>query len=171
MDNPDLISLLKLPEKSDKSDGKHYSWKQLEPMFDTLGKENNRVQKVESANRTAYENAISKLERSISLYARLRNTVQPADTTDWLAQLAEFEKLIPAGIAAVQAQQTGQKFDQANFNRFVSYISTSNSWPVLSRRSSCRRAAPDPNGGVWATYCWRRHAARALTTPSGDTPP
>ena len=124
VDNPDLISLLKLPEKGDKSDGKHYSWKQLEPMFDTLGKENSRVQKIESANRTAYENAISKLERSISLYARLRNTVQPAETQDWPARLAEFEKMIPAGIAAVQAQQAGQKFDEANFNRFVGYISS-----------------------------------------------
>ena len=124
VDNPDLISLLKLPEKGEKSDGKHYSWKQLEPMFETLGKENNRVQKIESANRTAYENAISKLEQRVTLYAQLRNTVQPADATDWPAQLAEFEKLLPAGIAAVQAQQAGKEFDKTNFNLFVGYIST-----------------------------------------------
>ena len=123
VDNPDLISLLKLPEKSENSDGKHYSWKQLEPNFDTLDKENARVQKKEAADRTAYENAIAKLEQRITLYAQLRNAIKPAEARDWPAQLAEFERLIPAGIAAVQAQQAGKAFDQTNFNTFVGYVS------------------------------------------------
>ncbi|HEY2328794.1 MAG TPA: cytochrome C biogenesis protein, partial [Verrucomicrobiae bacterium] len=52
IDNPDLISLLKLPEKdaAKKSDGKHYSWNQIFPALDTFDKENLRVQAVESAN-------------------------------------------------------------------------------------------------------------------------
>ena len=124
VDNPDLVSLLKLPEKGEHSDGKHFSWKQIEPTFATLEKENERVQKVESANRTAYENAISKLEQRITLYAQLRNTVQAADLTDWPAQLAAYEQLIPAGIAAAQAQQAGRDFDKTNFNLFAGYVST-----------------------------------------------
>ncbi len=49
VDNPDLISLLKLPEKdaAKQSDGKHYSWNQIQPMLDTFDKENERVQKIE----------------------------------------------------------------------------------------------------------------------------
>ena len=45
VDNPDLVSLLKLPDKdaAKKSDGKHYSWNQIQPMLDTFDKENERV--------------------------------------------------------------------------------------------------------------------------------
>ena len=159
MDNPDLISLLKLPDKGEKSDGKHYSWNQIQPMFDTLGKENARVQKIESANRTAYENAISKLEQNITLYARLRNTVQPAEVPDWPAQLAEFERLIPAGIAAVQAQQAGKEFDKTNFNLFVGYISTFQFMASLEPPLILPPSGSRPE--------WRRMADVLLESPRG----
>ena len=69
VDNPDLVSLLKLPDKdaAKKSDGKHYSWNQLQPSLETFGKENDRIQKIEAANRTAYENAIAKMQERIQL--------------------------------------------------------------------------------------------------------
>jgi ABC-type transport system involved in cytochrome c biogenesis permease subunit len=124
VDNPDLISLLKLPERdvAKRSDGKHYSWNQIVPAIDALDKENERVEKIEAANRTAYENAVIKMHERLALYAGLKNAVRPADAQDWPAELAAFEKFIPDGIAAVKAQQAGQKFDQTNFNAFAAYI-------------------------------------------------
>ena len=46
VDNPDLISLLKLPDKgaANNTDGKHYSWNQIAPALETFDKENKRVQ-------------------------------------------------------------------------------------------------------------------------------
>lgn len=122
LDNPDLVSLLKLPDKGAQSDGKHYSWNQLSANIDTFEKENVRVQKIESANRTAYENAIVKMHARLTLYAQLKNAVQPADAQDWPAELAAYEALIPDGVAAIKAQQAGKPFDQTNFNAFVGYI-------------------------------------------------
>jgi ABC-type transport system involved in cytochrome c biogenesis permease subunit len=125
VDNPDLISLLKLPDKdlAKHFDGKHYSWNQIGPAIDALDKENDRVEKIDASNRTAYENAVAKMQERLALYAGLKNTVQPADAQDWPVELAAFEKLMPDGIAAVKAQQAGQKFDQTNFNAFAAYIS------------------------------------------------
>jgi ABC-type transport system involved in cytochrome c biogenesis permease subunit len=124
VDNPDLVSLLKLPEKdaAKHSDGKHFSWNQIMPAMEAFQRENERVQKVESANRTAYENAVAKMHQRLIVYARLKNAVQPAGAPDWPAELAAFEKMIPDGVAAVKAQQAGQKFDQTNFNAFAAYI-------------------------------------------------
>ena len=124
VDNPDLVSLLKLPDKdaAKKSDGKHYSWNQLQPLLETFGKENDRVQKIEAANRTAYENAIAKMNERLHLYATLKNAVQPASAQDWPAELAAYEKLIPAGVAAAQAQQAGKEYDKTNFNTFIGYV-------------------------------------------------
>jgi cytochrome c-type biogenesis protein CcsB len=125
VDHPDLVSLLKLPEKdaAKKSDGKHYSWNQIRPMLDTLEKENSRVEKIEPSNRTAYENAIAKLDRTLALYARLENTIQPADAKNWPQEITEFKKMIPAGIAAVEAQQAGKEFNKADFTAFASFVS------------------------------------------------
>jgi ABC-type transport system involved in cytochrome c biogenesis permease subunit len=122
LDNPDLVSLLKLPDKGEKSDGKHYSWNQIQPALDTFNKEDDRVEKIESANRTAYENAIVKLHQRLMLYAQLRNAVQPAEVSDWPAELAWFEQHIPDGIAAVQAQSAGKEYNQTNFAGFVADI-------------------------------------------------
>jgi len=124
VDNPDLVSLLKLPDKdaAKKSDGKHYSWNQLQPSLETFGKENDRIQKIEAANRTAYENAIAKMQERIQLYASLKNAVQPQNAQDWPAELAMYEQLIPAGVAAAQAQQSGKEYDKTNFNTFIAFI-------------------------------------------------
>jgi cytochrome c-type biogenesis protein CcsB len=124
VDHPDLISLLKLPERdpAKQSDGKHYAWNQIQPMFDTLGKENERVEKIDSASRTAYEHAIVKLAEQLQLYATLRNAVQPPGALDWPSQLDAYEKLMPDGVAAVQAQQAGHPYDQTNFNLFVAFV-------------------------------------------------
>ena len=124
VDNPDLISLLKLPEKdaAKHSDGKHYSWNQMQPTIEAFEKENGRVQKIEPAIRTAYENAIAKMRERLTLYAQLKNAVEPAGAPDWPAELAAFEQLIPAGVAAIKAQQAGTGFDKTNFDAFVAYI-------------------------------------------------
>jgi cytochrome c-type biogenesis protein CcsB len=121
VDNTDLVTLLKLPEANAalRQDGKHYSWNQIAPSFDLINKENERVQKVESAERSAYEQAVSKVFDKLMLYEQLKNTLQPQDVPDWKQELADYEALIPAGVTAVGAQQAGQKYDQAVFNAFV----------------------------------------------------
>jgi ABC-type transport system involved in cytochrome c biogenesis permease subunit len=121
VDNTDLVTLLKLPEANAalRQDGKHYSWNQIAPSFDLINKENERVQKIESAGRSAYEQAVGKVFDKLMLYEQLKNTLQPQDAPDWKQGLADYEALIPAGVAAVGAQQAGQKYDQAVFNAFV----------------------------------------------------
>jgi hypothetical protein len=81
VDNPDLIALLKLPEKNpaQKQDGQHYSWNQLQPALDAFSGENARITtNTVAQNRSAYERAVVKMNQRIFLYAQLKNTVQPA---------------------------------------------------------------------------------------------
>jgi ABC-type transport system involved in cytochrome c biogenesis permease subunit len=160
VDNPDLISLLKLPEKdaAKYSDGKHYSWTQIAAGMEAFDKENERVQKVEASGRTAYENAVAKMHQRIVLYEQLKNTVQPEMAQDWPAEFAAYEKLIPDAVAAVKAQQAGQKFDQEVFSQFAGYIQAfqymSNLEPPL---------VLPPNG----SHDWRRMGDALLDAPHG----
>jgi ABC-type transport system involved in cytochrome c biogenesis permease subunit len=121
VDNPELITLLKLPERNSarRQDGKHYSWNQIAPSVDLINKEYGRVQKIESAERSAYEHAVAKVYEKLMLYQVLKNTVQPQDAPDWRQDLDRYQSISPAGITAVLAQQAGQKYDQDVFNSFV----------------------------------------------------
>ena len=87
-----------------------------------LNKENERVQKIESAQRSAYERAVAKVFERLLLYEQLKNTLQPQDAQNWKEELANYENLIPAGRAAVLAQQAGQKYDQTVFNAFTAEL-------------------------------------------------
>jgi len=121
VDNSDLITLLKLPDANtaQQQDGKHYSWNQIAPSFDLINKENDRIQKIEAVERSAYERAVVKVFERLMLYEQLKNTLQPQDVPDWKQELADYEALIPAGIAAIRAQQVEQKYDQTVFNAFA----------------------------------------------------
>ena len=156
IDNPDLVSLLKLSEKGEHSDGKHFSWNQIQPSLETFDKENKRVQTVEAANRTAFENAVAKMQQRLARYVQLKNTLQPADAQDWPAQLAAFEKLIPFGVAAAQAQQAGKPFDQQTFTEFAAFIQ---SFQFMSNFDPPLILPPD------GSVNWRRMGEALLDAP------
>ncbi len=122
VDNPDLIAFLKLPDRdlAQHQDGEHYSWNQIAPSLDAFDAEDGRIEtNVPSASRSAYERAVVKVHDRLVLYAQLKNAIQPEDTQNWKQEMADYEALVPAGIAAVQAQQAGQKYDQQALNAFA----------------------------------------------------
>ena len=140
-------------------DGKQYSWNQIAPAIDALEKENDRVEKIDAPNRTAYENAVAKMHERLELYAGLKNAVQPADAQDWPAELAAFEKLIPDGVAAVKAQQAGQKFNQTNFDAFAAFIQE---FQFMSSLEPPLILPPNGSGD------WRRMGDALLDVPRGE---
>ncbi|MBI3879339.1 MAG: cytochrome c biogenesis protein CcsA [Verrucomicrobia bacterium] len=129
IDNPELTALLKLPEKDKEKecDGKHYSWKQIEPSLDVMQEQSTRIggreqrKESEAGQRTPFERAVMKLHDRLVLYMRLKNTLQPQDARDWSKELAEYESLLGPGVAAIQAQQAKEKYDEAVFKKFVGY--------------------------------------------------
>jgi ABC-type transport system involved in cytochrome c biogenesis permease subunit len=150
VDNPDLISLLKLPEKNESQhqDGKHYSWNQIAPSLDAFDKENERVEKIESAQRSAYEHAVVKVHARLELYAGLKNAVQPQDSENWKQEFADYENLIPSGVAAVRAQQAGQNYDTNIFNAFLGELQR---FDFMSRLEPPLIVPPGKNPGDWKT--------------------
>jgi ABC-type transport system involved in cytochrome c biogenesis permease subunit len=124
VDNQELISLLKLPGKdlAQKHDGKHYSWDEIRPGLQALDSESARIEKIEASQRNAYEKAAMKIRERLWLYVQLKNTVQPENADNWAQELADYEKLIPAGVAAAQAEQAGQKYDEAALKQFAAYV-------------------------------------------------
>ncbi len=117
IDHPELLSLLKLPETE-----KHFSFAQLEPYLEEIDRQSERVNAKESALRTTFEKQTLKLEQSLQLYRRLKNSLQPENATDFATELKDFETLLPEGIVAVRNQQAGKPYDKAVFSDFVGMI-------------------------------------------------
>jgi ABC-type transport system involved in cytochrome c biogenesis permease subunit len=126
VDNQELISLLKLPDKdlAQKQDGKHYSWAQIQPGLQALDAETKRIEndKKDASQRTAYEKAVLKMRERLWLYVQLKNAVQPEGAQDWAGELASYEAMIPAGVAAVRAEQAGQKYDATVLKQFAGFV-------------------------------------------------
>lgn len=122
LDNLELISLLKL-QRSGPAPW-HYSWAQIEPAFQALDQETERIEneKKEASQRNSYENAVLKMRERLALYVQLKNAVQPEDAQNWAQEVSDYEVLIPAGVAAAQAEQSGKKYDQAVLKQFGAYV-------------------------------------------------
>ena len=156
---------LKLPGKNpaEHQDGKHYSWNQIEPPLDAFDKENERVEKIDSAERTAYERGVIKVHERMALYAQLKNTVQPQNAQDWKAELAGYENLIPAGVAAVQAQQGREKIRPETFNDFAGELQR---FDYMAESEPPLVVPPQNPGGNW-----QRIGTALLDAAKGDAIP
>ena len=134
-DNPELLGLLKLPEN-----GKYFSFNQLKDQLDEINQQFERVEKIEPADRTAFETQVVKLQHALMLYQRLKFTLRPPDSDDFAAELAQFQKSLGSGLAAVRAREANRKYDEKTFDEFAGQFSGSTRWRVSRTRWSCRRS-------------------------------
>ena len=117
IDNNEVLALLKLPDNQ-----KYYSLNQIRPQVDELEKQADRIEKIESANRTVFESQLMKLYETLNLYQRLEISLKPPASDDFAAELEAFQKSIGPGMAAVQAREAGQKFDPEAFNTLLGFM-------------------------------------------------
>lgn len=118
IDNLELLNLLGLTDKQ-----KYYSLNDVRPHLDDIEKQADRIDKIESANRSAFERQLMKLYNGTALYQRLKITLCPPDSHNMAVELAEYQKLIPEGIAAVRAKEANKKYDENTLNEFLGYLS------------------------------------------------
>jgi ABC-type transport system involved in cytochrome c biogenesis permease subunit len=121
IDNLELLNLLQLPEAQ-----KYYSYNQIQPRLDDISKQAERINNVEDANRTVFEQQLLKLENALQIYQRLKLSLCPPGTTDFAGELAAYEQAVPKGVTAVQAREAGKKYDPVAFNRLLDFLSSYN---------------------------------------------
>jgi ABC-type transport system involved in cytochrome c biogenesis permease subunit len=117
IDNNEVTELLKLPDNQS-----YYSFNQIRPQMDEIEKQARRIEPLESAKRTVFESQLMKLYESLNLYQRLEVSLKPPGSDDFAAELDAYQKSIPSGIAAVNAREAGQKFDQDAFNTLLGFM-------------------------------------------------
>ncbi|HEY3897103.1 MAG TPA: cytochrome c biogenesis protein CcsA [Chthoniobacter sp.] len=124
IDHPDLKGLLNLPmEKGVETDGKHFSWSQIQPKSDALIKEAQRVSDIPSAKRNQFDKAVLNLWRSTFLYQQLKCSLQPPDARDWPSELQAYLENREAGRVAAQAREDKKPYDEKALNQIVDDVS------------------------------------------------
>jgi ABC-type transport system involved in cytochrome c biogenesis permease subunit len=121
IDNNEVTELLKLPDNQ-----KFYSFNQLRPQVDEIEKQVRRIEPLDSSKRTVFESQLMKLDEVMNLYQRLGISLKPPGSDDFAAELDAYQKSIPSGIAAVNAREAGQKFDQEAFNTLLGFMGNYN---------------------------------------------
>ncbi len=118
VDHPDLRGLLGLPPEGNM----HTTMKQLRPKLEEIDKQASRAGNLNAQVRSTFEKAVLKLQYGLSIYERLKNTFRPQSTDDFSAELAAFQKALPAGVAALRAQQEGKDFSKADLDHVVGML-------------------------------------------------
>src|ERR1043166_8505554 len=112
--HPELLSELKLGEKGvEKSALRYYTYEELAPVIDEIGEQGRKAGEIEDAQRTPYQKQVVKLANAVILYQRLKNSIQPQDSTDFAKLIEDYKASLAAGVAAFRAQQAGETADQA----------------------------------------------------------
>ena len=123
----ELIGDLKLQDKGVENSGlRYYTFDELKPVaqdiFKQVGPILEREEKKQSTSeqRTVFEKQLMKLYNAVTLYQRLKCTLQPEGVDNWSKELADFQKNIAAARAAQLAGQKSENLDQellARINR------------------------------------------------------
>jgi ABC-type transport system involved in cytochrome c biogenesis permease subunit len=149
--HPDIVSELKLGESGiEKSGLRYYTYNEIKSVVEEIMAQATTASNLESAQRTPYQKQILKLANGISLYQRLKNSVQPEGTEDFVQLLTDYRALVPAGVAAMRAQQMGQEANREDLNKF---ISLAQKFEMAANRSLPRVVPPqgeDHDRELWA---------------------
>ena len=97
IDNPDVLSIFNLA-RADGEGGVRFSLIQLQSGLGELDRQARLAEPVENAARTPFQNAVVELQQHVGYYDRLKFSLQPPDSTDFLQDLAD-----PARLAAERA--------------------------------------------------------------------
>ena len=128
----------------EQSDRKYFSFIEFSPFLKQIDEQGAQSEKLESVQRSAYQNAILNLRNALSLYQRLKNSVQPEGAENFAAELEAFESSIPAAGRAASQRAAGKDFDKAKLDDVVALMQR---YERLSEMAYILAVPPlEPNG-------------------------
>ena len=104
------------------SDRKYFSFAEFTPFLKQIDEQATQSDKLEAVQRSAYQSAILNLRNGLSLYQRLKNSIQPEGTENFTAELDRFESSVPGAAKAARQRSMGENFDKAKLDDVAAMI-------------------------------------------------
>ncbi len=106
----------------EQSDRKYFRFADFSPFLKQIDDQGQQSEKLESVQRSAYQNAILNLRNALVLYQRLKNSIQPEDQKNFAAELRAFQSSVPGAAVAAQQRAAGQNFDKTKLDDVAGLI-------------------------------------------------
>jgi ABC-type transport system involved in cytochrome c biogenesis permease subunit len=116
--NADVLGLFGWEQK----DRKYFSYAELSPFLKQIDEQGALSEKLQSVQRSAYQNAVLNLRNGLVLYQRLRNSLQPENVQNFASELESFEAGLPAAGKAARQRETGKSFDRTKLDNTAELI-------------------------------------------------
>jgi len=114
----DLLGELKLQNKGvEKSGLRYYTFNELIPVLEEIIKQGQKANDVKPEQQTTFQKQVLKLANAVTLYRRLKFTLQPEGTDHFAQELAQFQKDVGPARAAAQAGEGSKDFDRTAIER------------------------------------------------------
>ena len=104
------------------SDRKYFSFADFSPFLKQIDEQAAQSDKLEAVQRSAYQSAILNLRNGLSLYQRLKNSVQPEGAENFTAELQSFASRVPGAATAARQRAMGENFDNAKLDDVAQMI-------------------------------------------------
>ena len=104
------------------SDRKYFSFAEFTPFLKQIDEQGAQSDKLEAVQRSAYQSAVLNLRNSLSVYQRLKNSIQPEGVQNFAAELHRFESTVPGAAKAARERAMGENFDKAKLNDVAAMI-------------------------------------------------
>src|SRR5206468_181040 len=106
----------------EQTDRKYFSFTEFAPFLKQIDEQAAQSDKLEAVQRSAYQSAILNLRNGLSLYQRLKNSVQPEGAQNFAAELQRFKSTVPGAAKAARERAMGENFDKAKLNDVAELI-------------------------------------------------
>jgi ABC-type transport system involved in cytochrome c biogenesis permease subunit len=106
----------------EQTDRKYFSFADFAPFLKQIDEQAAQSDKLEAVQRSAYQSAILNLRNGLSLYQRLKNSIQPEGAQNFAAELQRFENTVPGAAKAARKRATGENFDKAELDDVATMI-------------------------------------------------
>ncbi len=126
------------------SDRKYFSFADFAPFLKQIDEQAAQSDKLEAVQRSAYQSAILNLRNGLSLYQRLKNSIQPEGAENFTAELQRFASSVPGAATAARQRAMGKNFDKAKLDDVAQMIQR---YEHLSEMAYVLAVPPlEPNG-------------------------
>jgi ABC-type transport system involved in cytochrome c biogenesis permease subunit len=106
----------------EQTDRKYFSFAEFSPFLKQIDEQGEQSDKLESVQRSAYQNAVLNLRNALVLYQRLKNSIQPEGEENFAGELQAFESNVPGAGKAARQREAGENFDRAKLDDVTELI-------------------------------------------------
>jgi len=150
--HPELLGELKLDGKGVEHSGlRYFTFSEIRPVLPTIGGHAKQLHESgkNASLQTPLERQVLKLFNAVTIYQRLRRNIRPDTSSNWSAEIAEFQKKIAPGLAAWRAREAGRAYETNVFEDFTRALEPIDEMANLSYALVIPPAKPETDRKGW----------------------